>query len=803
MDPWADTGTTTDNEAGPSWSGSVSQVAPASGPSSSSPQLSPTRFRDAGPVDPWAENDARGALSATDDGRPLSSIDVARHDELLAARSADAIVEQTQRGRSASIGSKDFDPWGGGSAPIAPLGSTPSAYRSDSLHDGAVEDTQDIHAEGWQGTKERSGAVEHDILPQVDKDTESIPETFDEDDPWGSGAQARRLKAESMAQQMEILRLQEEAKGKHVVDAEETEVTAGEEERSRTAIANGQEREAKDSAEGGKTSTRIEEDKTSGSAPTGWRALFSRATTKPDDPPELTADVKAAADTARKSTEAKESPRSSTSVSAPRLWQAPTLRTGHNRTTSTTSQGSAGLKDALQTQPASTTSQATSAEQGPGWAVATKKQPATSSGFIQSLLGSGQHKDPSSGLGLSRFGQSLQRPSVQSATEYDPEDDSVEVEDTGIEWEAGNAFNESGPKQQAKPQTDLLSNDPPQESTVTRLFGRWRGKQTSAGDEAKKDGMSGDDLSWLENMGAESSVQTAGREPLQTEADWLAFVESDDDKKPSTTPQNPARAALPKAGDRISIPNVARLTASKPQPRSFNPPPRLNAPPQRSGSLRGTAASGVGGDADASPDPDDTFGSFYEGPQPATSYHDEPVDHDDALLKQKTRPLQRRNPGSSSLLSSLSGRPIKPYSYDDDDDETHEDSGWSAFRDVPYDDAPHPSTMTRPARLQTDQPARQTPAMQSPSKAPAQIPSRTSTPGSIGSGGGGAGGLLPPPPGSHRVITGGASGSVRPPAALPSQPSAPMPKPVSAPMPKTLSQGKTLTNDDLSFFENL
>lgn len=220
MDPWADSGEG-ETSAGPSW-GSARQ----SSPSPPLPREQPPRLAaDTPSHDPWAESSFSATGAAT---TPEAS---APHLPQPASTTMTATAQQQQQQQqSSSIGddsisgiggtnaasdratTQDFDPWGGGSVPVAPssversrdherpadahnsdddnpYGSADPGYRSTSLNGRS----QDYDAGGWGG-----GSIDPGIFAPGDADL--APAAVDDDDPWGSGAAARRQKAEKDAE---------------------------------------------------------------------------------------------------------------------------------------------------------------------------------------------------------------------------------------------------------------------------------------------------------------------------------------------------------------------------------------------------------------------------------------------------------------------------------------------------------------------------------------------------------------------------------------------------------------------------
>lgn len=777
MDPWNDTGGNTDStdEANPTWSGRRESENEITDPKATS---SPT-FHASGPVDPWAENAAQ-----VDFNLPSTSYSAQEK------QSNEYENDHSQNSRN------DFDPWGGGSVPMTT--STSAHNQVDlgkNIDDEKDEIDDDQRDSDWQRSnyeKELASKVKNEMQISNPDNQQQNTEPFDEDDPWGSGAQALRLKAEANAQRAEILRLQDEAQGKASAEQEE------EEEHDENKEDDVEQDRKGDKAREKKNDNDPSSSTTTAPATTGgWRSFFTRsaAPADPNNTSRAPTTNKAEAEkssTPRGSSEIKGAQRDNANA-APRLWQAPTLRTAHDRTGSNGTQGS-GAKESG---PASTISPS---DQGPGWEVKSKKQTTTSTGFIQGILGSGQNKE---GSALSRLGNPLQRPPVVSAQDMD-EDDSGDVEDTGLEWDAGDSFENSSKIKQTKPPPDLLSNDIPQESAVSRLFGRFRSKAATEDDGKKQQE---DDLSWLENIG-DSKSNSRPQEPNiapANEDDWLAFVEGNSHNNTSNVTQQAGNARqIPNAGEHFSIPNLAKFSSPKKPISPLGPPPRLGAPPTSAHTSRPIGSTQY--PATTSPDPDETFGSFkdvpHATPNSGASYRDEPDSHDGMLLKGNVKEQQRRK---ANFLSSFTtgGRNVKPYTFDDDEEETR-DNSWTAFRDVPYEDV---DVKQSKGEIDSDLPPRS--AVQSP-KQPLQQSQQTQQTNPImrsnSAGKSYQGGLLPPPPSNQRNTN--TNSQPMPQSTIPSssRTSTPIPNAsntTAAPQAKTLSQGKTLTNDDLSFFENL
>lgn len=587
------------------------------------------------------------------------------------------------------------------------------------------------------------------------------------------------------AQRMEILRLQEEAKGNQI-DEEGNSVESKSKEKGNVEQAAVT---AKDSEE---------QSASEAPAPAGWRSLFSRATAKTT----TSADTKASEEkpkldtnVAGRNSESKESPHSSTSVAAPRLWQAPSILGSHNRSASTTSR-SGSVKEALASTPPPAT-------KGPGWEVATKKQLQNGGGggLMQSLFGVASGSNDNEGsttisatrkeekaTGLNRFGRGLQPPPVVSAAD---EDDSFETEETGIEWESGDAF-------ETKNKRDLLSDDADEkqtESTLGKLIGRLRARNSQAG--RAPDDFSKADLSWLESVGANpnSTQSSLGTEP-KVDSDWLTFM----DEKPSTSTisQQQDVTLSRSSSSKYKISSTSKGSINSRIPPPLAPPPSSSSIPSPF-SFRGPTttkstpllASQAISKNTANQDTFNDFESAYmdESPNPDEGYRDDVVDN--ALLRGNRRPEAAQK--SNSFLKSFQSQ--SRYNYDEDDADSHDDDNWTAFRD-------NGTSHHRPYTDVHD------------------IASRSSTPSALDSKSVSKGlgvssknnGILPPPPpnaSSNRPLSWDRNAPLQPPPGH-SHPTA-MVKQISQPIapvlpvskPKTLSQGNTLTNDDLRFFENL
>jgi hypothetical protein len=582
---------------------------------------------------------------------------------------------------------------------------------------------------------------------------------------------------------MEILRIQEEAKGKQIDDAG-NEVEVKPDETAASEASEGQ-----------------EDSKAVGEAPitSGWRSLFSRTAAKAA----TTEETKAAKEEPKVDTivAAKESSRSATALPAPRLWQAPAILGAHARSSSSGSR-TESIKDAN----ASTTA-GTPPTKGPGWEVVTKKQQASGSGgLFQGFFGSNAATSSNEGdkvtvtavpkqnktSGINRFGRGMQPPPVVSAA--DEEDESFETEETGIEWEAGNAFDGKGN------QLDLLSDDTdakPAESTVGKLLGRWRGKETSS--KTDKEHLSKADLSWLESVGTSEGVKEITTKKVDNH-DWLDFI--DQPIKPSNMSSN---APLGRSNsDRSRISSTSKGTFGSIKTPALAPPPASNTKASRGASPFSFRGPGTSMSASLSAsrlastvrstNTNDTFGDFLdEGAAPNDGYRDDVADNDAALLQE--RPVQPRK--TSGFLRGLQGQNRgSRYDYNEDDVDSHDDS-WTAFRDsshtTPYQDnerskAASPPIMSSAANVVRSKSGTSSMTTSSPRPNSSILPPPPSGPSPSWNRNAP---LLPPPGRPLSTDQAKQISPTLPPAALPSI------------KPKTLSQGKTLTNDDLSFFENL
>lgn len=179
MDPWADSTT--------AW------VPEDKGRSTPPPSLlnESSNYTQGSIVDPWAEPSSSSTILVVSSQRRTS----------LSSR------EYVRETISGSEG--DFDPWGGNTAPVAPLS---TAYHS-TIEDEEIEsDAKEEQASpvGWSGSKEEEEdhpystqrrEEDHPSSYTVENEPTEEPTTIaDEDDPWGSGAAARRVKAQQEAE---------------------------------------------------------------------------------------------------------------------------------------------------------------------------------------------------------------------------------------------------------------------------------------------------------------------------------------------------------------------------------------------------------------------------------------------------------------------------------------------------------------------------------------------------------------------------------------------------------------------------
>ena len=566
---------------------------------------------------------------------------------------------------------------------------------------------------------------------------------------------------------MEILKLQEEARGQSAVEGE-----------TKLDEAQGDERPTGES----KSEELAGAADVPAPAPSGWRSLFSRGASKTETEPKEAPKQEETA--VKPATDARELPQP---AAAPRLWQAPSLLGGHNRSTSSTSRSSATKEQAPATTAPTT--------QGPGWEVTTKKQQGSGGGLIQSLFGAGRSTEESESTstnktGLNRFGRALQRPAVMSAA--DEEDDSFDNEETGVEWDSGAAFEVSKASQPA----DLLSDEVEAKqpgSGVGKLLGKWLDRNPQAS-KRQEGGISGEDLSWLDGVGEGQTKMAASPNSSANDEDWLAFINQQPSQGAGSAviPQSTSTMARSTSG-RYRVSSTAKGAASTKVP-PLPPPPPATSP----FSFRGPGQAHAGSSATRLPSgasaqtssSSDTFGDFEQSslsgpsPNPDEAYHD---DENNSSLLNGTGQPQR----AGGLLRGFQSRQTRGrYDYDENEIDSHDDS-WSAFRD-------EPSVPPR-APYRDSQRSTPIPAVAAPPRLESTPPvSRTSTPGS---------GIPPPPAASSRPQSWNRTAPLLPPPSAGALQPVGMHKRVSqttpAAKPTSLSQGKTLTNDDLSFFENL
>ncbi|PWN88201.1 hypothetical protein FA10DRAFT_303188 [Acaromyces ingoldii] len=784
--------------------------------------------------DPWADTGASSRASKqpatrSEDAesgsfKPHSPSDSTSPPRL--AREEEGEDSRPDPSRSLSSTSNSFDPWGGGA----------SGFASGSGRDEA-----------------ENGAGMHIV-----KEPEEAGTMVDPDDPWGSGAAARMAKIEreqeirDIAQRLESVN---RANQEETQDQEEAEEKGSEEQKDEAVMA----------------------------PSTGWRSFFSKATkpsTTQQDPKKVDegeADSKPVSERAETSATAVEVP----SVKpAPKLWQAPSLKRNNLGSGSNHGRSTSSL-----TSPAGSTSSPT---QGPGWEQTTSKKPAAGAqgGLFSGLFSGGggggggiagsSASQPSGGMGsiqaadtgdkpaggltaglearLGAIRQNLMPPPVVSAV--DPEDQEYETEETGLEWDDTSSNLPNG-KEQAETQ-----QQPP--STVARLFGRWRKAETENTNKGEKSqqGMTADDLSWLESVETNQleASKPSGMNAAEEE-DWLKFVND----TAATTSSSSFRAGV---GTKAST------------QQTMMPPPRLSGPPrapanrqslldfdtftqqqrqgsglnrsqsvsssskqssfvqQRPGASTGAPqwqqdriASGGSVASAATPGSMDAFGDFerfesspsvgqrgWSGPSDRTTAA---LDH--SLLEGRPQPQNRTTSGIGIAFGRRPGdpprRPKGKYDYDEDDAEeegksygntTSGQGIFGAYRDEDdrhyedgYDEHTVFASSTKPPPLpqKTDIVEASSSRTTSPSLPP---PPRASRPlsvqmnrniGSVSSSNESknSGSALPPPPGWRNA---------GPPPSAPSVPTSP-PAQQAHKLSAKLSQGTGLTNDDLSFFENL
>lgn len=544
--------------------------------------------------------------------------------------------------------------------------------------------------------------------------------------------------------------------------------------------------------------------------------------------------------------------------------------------------------------------------QGPGWEQTTSKKPvnAAQGGLFGGLFGGGSGGgSTASGMGsvqaaekldnaakgassslesrLDAIRQNLRPPPVVSA--MDPEDQDYETEETGLEWD--DSTNEIAHQRAGATKPNSQSQPP---STVARLFGRWRRAESTNTETGAKshEGMTTDDLSWLESVGTNQlqANKPAGMDAAEEE-DWLKFV-SDTTATSSSGQTSLASRSVP--GMEAMLPHPPPLSP---------PPPRLSGPPrsavnrqslldfdsftqtpqgQASGLSRSQSASspssarrGMGASqlpqqgrlpsgasmasagTPSSVASMDAFGDFdkFES-SPAVSQQGWDGQWDErtnasshrGLLNGRSQAETMMNPGVRARLSSESPnqlgsrRPRGKYDYDEEEAEEdyrgydHSRAGdtrFAAYKDEVdhhYDEAVVERGVIATSTKQSSPPSQHKPGNGGNA---ASVSSRTSSPA-----------LSFPPPPSNRTgrplsvqmnrnagsVSSSQSGISFPPPpppptgwksahALAPKPAL-SPPPVATAVPRTeqqslsrpptkLSQGKGLTNDDLSFFENL
>lgn len=476
----------------------------------------------------------------------------------------------------------------------------------------------------------------------------------------------------------------------------------------------------------------------------------------------------------------KEMPRASTSSTAPRLWQAPSLRGTHGRSASSMSQERG-------------TTPPTNSSENPGWEITTKKQSTNSSGgFMQNILG-GQRRSAEAtqkshqsnasigGSTINKIKQSLQPPPTLSAADQD-DDGEGDEEETGIEWEAGDSSGNISSKPQKQPNL-MDSGGENQESAVSRFLGRWRTKGTTNEPNQSKP-MSQDDLSWLENISGPSQPESERQHSTTIKEDLLSFVH-DDTQKPMQQSRQPS---LGDVDSRVQMSSTLQKNQTSKAPPQLNPPPRYTGPIRQSIpshqhdgvsntfspplSQHAQSTRNVSGSSPMTVNSLDQFDVFQSSPQIGGSYRDEQDTHRNSLLSPK---------------DSFAGKfRHDKYHYDVDDDSADQEGSWTAFRDVPPADTSNSIHRTRED---------------------AGLPPRLAGPrnGTV---------TVPSPPTSH--LHHSTENTSRPPTRFPPPPSGRQPSSVSTsktPVPpsasgpsrqtKTLSQGASLTHDDLDFFESL
>lgn len=240
MDPWADDG------AGPSWQSNSDSI-------TGLPEPAPTRFREGLGMDPWA--DSSPLRSGQDDNLAL------QHPLGYKSTHVEGEREHFSKNTLHSPDSNALDPWGGGAPPSPTLHMAKDDLRREgsSIDQKASSRYEDEHISSIGGKLDANETY----APTMDSTVSPI---VDDDDPWGSGAAAQRLEKEkesaALAQQMEIIRLNDEAKG----------------------IASGQELEHMSTE---KEASNVQNDRqpsivetNNAPASSGWRSFFSRSSAK-------------------------------------------------------------------------------------------------------------------------------------------------------------------------------------------------------------------------------------------------------------------------------------------------------------------------------------------------------------------------------------------------------------------------------------------------------------------------------------------------------------------------------------------
>ena len=171
MDPWADTSA--------AWS-PTEVVRPVASPQISKGPSSPYHE---GPADPWAEPSHVAAsipivTSGSEHRRPSSDDDISAGEEVPGG---------------------DFDPWGGNSAPLAPIAAdlpTSTPIRPEDVDLSPRKDTSENRGWSEDSSKEEARDPRHGQVESFGEDMV----VGDDADPWGSGAAARHVKAQQEAE---------------------------------------------------------------------------------------------------------------------------------------------------------------------------------------------------------------------------------------------------------------------------------------------------------------------------------------------------------------------------------------------------------------------------------------------------------------------------------------------------------------------------------------------------------------------------------------------------------------------------